>query len=55
MSDQDLEKIWKEMLQETFDKFINEYFPGPKAGPPSCYGSGADKEWCFGCNWRETC
>jgi hypothetical protein len=56
MSDQDLEKKWKEMLQETFDKFIDENVGIPKRpGPPSCFGSGDDKEWCVLCNWKDSC
>lgn len=55
MSDQDLEKKWKEMVQETFDKFIDENFGGTKPGPPSCYGSGDGKDWCVFCEWKADC
>lgn len=55
MSDQDLEKKWKEMVQETFDKFIEKNFAGPKEAPPSCYGTGDDKDWCIFCKYRDGC
>lgn len=56
MDQEELEKIWEEMMQETFNTFIEQHVGyEPKGDKPTCYGSGDNMHWCFQCNYKSTC
>jgi hypothetical protein len=56
MDQKELERKWKEMLGETFDRFIRENVGYKEGTPyPACYGTGDNKPLCAACSHRNTC
>ena len=55
MNVQDLEEKWVEMAKETFNKFIDDYIGRDNGGPPKCFRSGNNHEYCVFCQWQPDC
>lgn len=56
MSNEELDKKWNEIIQEVFDKFIQENvgYEGD-SGQPVCFGTGNDRPYCVFCDYRKSC
>ena len=55
MTIQELEEKWQEMAKETFNKFIDENIGRENGGPPKCFGSGDDHDYCVFCAFQRDC
>ncbi|MBN1782586.1 hypothetical protein JW948_15730 [bacterium] len=56
MDDKKLEEIWNGIMQEAFDKFIEENVGSGTDGiKPACFGSGDARDWCRYCAFKPTC
>ena len=57
MGDQDLHKIWDDLLKVTFDQFISQNIGHDETDEmkPKCYGSGDGEPWCNQCTFKSRC
>ena len=50
-----LDAVWQSMLEDTFDRFIEENIGYSEDGLPECHGSGDSVAWCSFCVNQESC
>ena len=56
MDKKEMEKLWNEMLADTFDAFIKKTVGyDTKDEKPSCFGTGGGDPWCTACALRPVC